>query len=930
MSTTRGDSNQGGFAGAKGVGGLPPAAEAAGQQGVQPLSKTFRRILRVVFLIFVFAVVQMFMLWRVCNAGMKTAASLEHRGLPTLNNMASLQEHLAIYRLNSYECLFAREGEKAGKAKDVETVAAQMRAELKNIKALLPQGEDRLLASNLEEAINDLDTEFGRVRGLVDSDFAAAMKAMDQNIPPVTGRVAAAANALKDYGYHFSGGQANATFGSFGWIKRNATLFGAGNILVAFGAVLFILLAARRSRAQLADTLARLDQRTQELAGSLSVVHGTLEATADGILLIDMAGRIGNFNQQFLRMWRISDPADIMQDKQRLMAYVLPLVERSDKFARKMEELAACPDHESFDVLELNDTRVFECCSKPQRIQDRIRGRVWSFRDVTERKRSQESQRLQSAALEAAANAIVITDQSGNILWVNAAFTSLSGYTAQEAAGQNPRFLKSGKQNRAFYRNLWQTISSGQVWSGELTNRRKDGSLYVEDMTITPLRNADGAIARYIAIKQDITERKRAENALHESKQKFQDIFESSRDAIMTMEPPSWKFTSGNPAAVKMFGAMSEENFTSHNPWELSPERQPDGRASVEKAREMIETAMREGSNLFEWTHRRSGGEEFPATVLLSRMCAAEKVSIQATVRDMTESKRAQVELEIVHKQLVESSRLAGMAEIASSVLHNVGNVLNSVNISTGLIVDSVKNSKASSLARVVVLLQEHAHDLGAFLTNDPSGQHVPAILVRLSEHLIAEQGKIVGELDSLRRNVEHIKEIVAMQQNYAMVGGVREAIDLVSLVEDSLRLNEEAFRRHGVEVVRELEKVPPMNVEKHKILQILVNLVRNAKYACDDSKRADGRLTVRVANGDGRVKISVIDNGIGIPPENLTRVFNYGFTTRKGGHGFGLHNSALAAKEMGGSLTGRSGGLGQGAEFTLELPCPAQENSRE
>jgi len=374
-----------------------------------------------------------------------------------------------------------------------------------------------------------------------------------------------------------------------------------------------------------------------------------------------------------------------------------------------------------------------------------------------------------------------------------------------------------------------------------------------------------------------------------------------------------------------MFGAKSEEDFISHSPWELSPDRQPDGRASAEKAREMVEKAYREGSHFFEWTHRRIGGEEFPATVLISRMQSAEKVFHQATVRDITESKRAQAELENLQKQLVEASRRGGMAEIATNVLHNVGNILNSVNISTDLIIDSVKKSKSSSLARVVVLLQEHAYDLGAFLTDDPGGRHVPAHLARLSEHLTAEQGKIAGELDSLRRNVDHIKEIVAMQQSYATVGGVKETIDVTSLVEDSMRLNEDALRRHGVEVVRELEKVPPMSVEKHKILQILVNLVRNAKYACDDSGRADRRLTVRVANGDGRVKISIIDNGIGIPPENLTRIFNYGFTTRKGGHGFGLHSSALAAKEMGGSLTARSGGPGQGADFTLELPCPTR-----
>jgi signal transduction histidine kinase len=179
-----------------------------------------------------------------------------------------------------------------------------------------------------------------------------------------------------------------------------------------------------------------------------------------------------------------------------------------------------------------------------------------------------------------------------------------------------------------------------------------------------------------------------------------------------------------------------------------------------------------------------------------------------------------------------------------------------------------------------------------------------------------------------LRRNVEHIKEIVAMQQNYATYAGVNEIVNVVDLVEDSLRINEGALSRHEVEVIREFENVLPVTLDKHKFLQILVNLLRNAKYACDDAKRPDKRLTVRVANGEGQVKISVIDNGIGIPADNLTRIFSHGFTTRKGGHGFGLHSGALAAKEMGGSLTVHSDGPGLGAAFTLTLPCPSPEKS--
>jgi signal transduction histidine kinase len=297
---------------------------------------------------------------------------------------------------------------------------------------------------------------------------------------------------------------------------------------------------------------------------------------------------------------------------------------------------------------------------------------------------------------------------------------------------------------------------------------------------------------------------------------------------------------------------------------------------------------------------------------------------------EIAERGRMEILMAKTHQELLNVSRQAGMAEVATNVLHNVGNVLNSVNISTDLIVQSVKKSRASSLARVVALLQEHAQDLGAFITQDSRGKHVPAHLAQLSEHLLAEQETNLRELDSLRQNVEHIKEIVAMQQNYATFGGVKQLVNVVNLVEDSLRMNEAALSRHEVEVIREFGNVPPLNVEKHKILQILLNLLRNAKYACDDSERADKRLTVRVANGGSRIKVSVIDNGVGIAPENLTRIFNYGFTTRKGGHGFGLHGGALAAKEMGGSLTAHSDGPGQGAEFTLELPCPARENPHE
>ena len=178
--------------------------------------------------------------------------------------------------------------------------------------------------------------------------------------------------------------------------------------------------------------------------------------------------------------------------------------------------------------------------------------------EITERQYTEQQLRVQSTALEAAANAIVIADHNGTIQSVNPAFTALTGYSAQEAVGKNPRFLKSGQQEEAFYETLWETISSGQVWSGELTNRRKDGSLYVEEMTITPLRDAGGMITRYIAIKQDVTERKRAEEKLQESEGRLRAITDSANDAIVMMDTEG-RISFWNPAAERILGYTSAE-----------------------------------------------------------------------------------------------------------------------------------------------------------------------------------------------------------------------------------------------------------------------------------------------------------------------------------------------------------------------------------
>jgi C4-dicarboxylate-specific signal transduction histidine kinase len=288
---------------------------------------------------------------------------------------------------------------------------------------------------------------------------------------------------------------------------------------------------------------------------------------------------------------------------------------------------------------------------------------------------------------------------------------------------------------------------------------------------------------------------------------------------------------------------------------------------------------------------------------------------------------KAHAELAAAQNDLVEASRQAGMAEVATGVLHNVGNVLNSVNVSTSLIRDKLRRSEVPTLGKVRDLLRQHEADLGAFLTADPKGKLVPGFIIQLSECLEEEQGVLKEEHEQLARNVEHIKEIVAMQQSYAQVSGFLEQVSIAKLLDDALQMNTAGLTRHGITIIRQYSDAPPLTVDKHQVLQILVNLVHNAKYALDACQSPEKRLTAGLGmNGNDCVKVTVADNGIGIPPENLTRIFSHGFTTRKGGHGFGLHSGANAAKEMGGQLTAHSEGLGRGATFTLELPITSRK----
>jgi PAS domain S-box-containing protein len=415
--------------------------------------------------------------------------------------------------------------------------------------------------------------------------------------------------------------------------------------------------------------------------------------------------------------------------------------------------------------------------------------------------------------------------------------------------------------------------------------------------------------------------------ALSLSQRKMEALINSIDGIVWECAPDTFRSTFVSRQSQDILGYQPEDWLSQPNFWETKLD--PQDAAKALRVRQ--EMAVRAQPYTHEYRMRAADGRVVwireSGTVLTEN---GKPAAMRGIFLDVTRAKSDAAELDKLNRQLMGTSRLAGMAEVATGVLHNVGNVLNSLSVSATAVADRLRRSKIANLRRATALLREQNGRLAEFLTNDPKGQLLPEYVEKVSGQLENEYSEMLVKMESLGQHIEHIKEIVAMQQNYAKVSGVYENLPLVPLVEDALRMNAAAFERHSIEVVREFSpELPLVRVDRHKALQILINLIRNAKYAMDAGDPPHKRLVVKVTRPSSeRALITIADNGVGIAPEHLTRIFNHGFTTRSDGHGFGLHSGANAAREMGGSLTAQSEGPGKGAEFNLELPATAQPDT--
>ncbi len=307
---------------------------------------------------------------------------------------------------------------------------------------------------------------------------------------------------------------------------------------------------------------------------------------------------------------------------------------------------------------------------------------------------------------------------------------------------------------------------------------------------------------------------------------------------------------------------------------------------------------------------------------------------LEARVEERTaELEESRASLARTRDDLVIASNQAGMAEVATNLLHNVANALNSVSVATSTLQGQLADSRSQTLCAVVDLMLEKGDDLPRFLAEDERGRRIPELLQAATQVLLAEHTEIGEELNRLDQQVRYTTAIISTQQAYARGARVAERVLLHEVVKDAISLHWDSLAGNGIRIEERYEDNLQVVVEKNKVLQILSNLFSNAREAMGEGSNPDRVLTlVLECREPGWATLEARDTGVGVLREDLDRVFAFGWTTKVDGHGFGLHGSSTAARELGGTLAAHSDGLGEGATFTLTLPLePAQHGgSRE
>ena len=515
----------------------------------------------------------------------------------------------------------------------------------------------------------------------------------------------------------------------------------------------------------------------------------------------------------------------------------------------------------------------------------------------------------------------VVSLPSYSVEYINAAGRRMLGLELDESI--EGRMLMEYVPNQSLWTLLndaTATASRVGSWVGEFDLRKLNGDEFSCAVMMCVQPAEKGQPESLMMLSRDITQIRRTVSALKVDQRFLRALIENVPDVIYFKDLQS-RFVRVNHSFSLKFGMLSPEELIGKTDFDFFTLEHAQPAFDAEQEIIRTEKAV---LNLEEKETWPDGRVTWGSTSKLPFYNEYGKViGTFGITRDITAKKSTEAALAESQRRLINASRLAGMAEVASGVLHNIGNAFNSVNTSVTLMSDRVRDSRVVNLSKVAQLIEEHAPDLSNFFQTDGKGRQLPVYLAQLSKELLREREQLSAELGSLRKAVDHINAVIAMQQNYAHASSMAEDLALPDLVDEALLISSSSFSKDGLEIVRDFTPVLHVRAARHRVLEILINLLSNAHDATVEAGVAARKITVSLRNApSGRVHVAVRDNGAGISPENLHRIFSFGFTTKKTGHGFGLHNSALAAKEMEGVLYATSDGPGKGAEFVLALPA--------
>lgn len=514
-----------------------------------------------------------------------------------------------------------------------------------------------------------------------------------------------------------------------------------------------------------------------------------------------------------------------------------------------------------------------------------------------------DSAGLAADILNVVEDAFFVLDREWRLVYVTRSLCELVGRPREELLGRSLASVMPGLEHTRAHRAIAEAIAEGRggvavdSWGapGEEPRWR--------EVTVSVFGQG------VLCVSRDVTQREKIRAEI-ENKNALMATFVNNIPDMAWVKDRNSKFIIANKAFCDAVGMAHE--FLVNNTCdvcfgELATKFKADDRAVMDsKTQKRIEESIVDGNQKVVWL------ETIKSPL---RDAAGAIVGTVGIARDITERKR-------LNAALHSASRLGGMAEVAIGVLHNVGNAINSVNVSTSLLGDKLQSKPMKLLARGLELLSAHKDDLGRFLTEDPSGKAFVQALPGLSSSITREQQEMIAEMDSVRSHLAQIMRTIQVQEEYARVTSVVEKCSLDQVIDEALAFVTARCKELGIQVKTEVDEMMDITQDRNQIVQILANLMRNAVDALAEAERPEKVIgVVGQRHGDGRFRIEVSDNGTGIGEDDRPDIFRYGFSTKRDGHGFSLHNASAVAHAMGGALTFSSDGRGHGSVFRLELP---------